>query len=435
MENKRFWGDFFSIRNRDLDLGKLKENKFYEWVIALVVLFSFALWLGTLLVQGGDSLQLSLFFNRCGDFLADTTNVVGYSAHRDPYHNTVYTSLAEKGYPPLTYVFYYFLSKLVDIEVYDNNNFFLSMYAEPQYMITIIILTVVQIVLMYEMVRTTKKGGNLIKVFTALAFIVSEPVLFSIERANTIIPTMVFVGIYLYFYNSANKIYKEIALLCLALAAGLKMTPAILGILLLYNKQWKEAVRAVIYGCVAFFVPFLFLEGGFSNIAQMINNVRLNLELYSIKDGCTLVACVVHFVPNCSDASVSVIKILTYLISAVLLLSVPFYKNKWEKIMAVSIVLVVLPSHSGYYCILYVLPAFIAFLNEENHDMADLFILLAALCIMNVFQNAVLTGLFDYETGIFLILFVLLYKGVSAMISALSKSDVVEKASLESNAD
>jgi hypothetical protein len=99
--------------------------------------------------------------------------------------------------------------------------------------------------------------------------------------------------------------------------AGIKLTPAVLGILLLYNKQWKEVVCIIIYGCIFFFLPFLLFEGGFSNLGQMLNNVMFRLETYSIKDGCTIVACVVHFFPVCSETVVGIVRVLTYVAGAI----------------------------------------------------------------------------------------------------------------------
>jgi hypothetical protein len=50
-------------------------------------------------------------------------------------------------------------------------------------------------------------------------------------------------------------------MMCIAISAGFKIYPAVFGLFWIVEKRYKEAVRLVIYGVVAFFVPFLFFGG------------------------------------------------------------------------------------------------------------------------------------------------------------------------------
>ena len=45
-----------------------------------------------------------------------------------------------------------------------------------------------------------------------------------------------------------------------ALAAGLKLYPAIFGLLLLFDKKYKEAIRLVVYGILAVVIPFILIS-------------------------------------------------------------------------------------------------------------------------------------------------------------------------------
>lgn len=396
-----------------LSLNKvLRSKSFYEYTFIIGVFLSFILWLFGIFSGGVDGKQFELFFAKCRDFLADTINVVGYSAERDPYYNTVYTGPAEKAYPPLTYVLCYFMSRIVNIQQYYQSGYFLPMYYETQFLIILIILLTLQMIIVYEWVRTSKTGNNFVKIGCALCILLSAPMLFSLERANTIIITMFFVGVFMFLHNSSNRLYRELALLSLAIAAAIKMTPALLGILLLYNKQWKEAIRAVVYGLLFFFVPFLFLNGGLQNIWKMLENIQVHFSAYPITEGCTLVANIFYYFKSSPDTIVPTIKVITYLVCVLLLISSVFYKNKWEVLMAVSIVLVISPSHSGAYCILYLFPAIIAFLNAEKHDMLDLIVLIACFCIMNDVQHNLLSLFLNYHMGVLLITFVMIVKSI-----------------------
>ncbi|MDO4171020.1 MAG: glycosyltransferase family 87 protein [Lachnospiraceae bacterium] len=402
------------------DLKKIVTSKrFYEVTFIVVICLSFLAWLAGIVLTGYESRQFDIFFLRCNDFFADTTNVVGYSSLRDVYENTMYTGLKEKAYPPLTYMLMYWLSKVVDMDKYYEADYFLDMYTEPKFLIIYLIYAIITVVMVYELVRTCKKGNTLIKIGTAAAVLLSAPVLFSFERANTIILTLFFVLFYIFYYDSQNKIMKELALISLAIAVAFKMTPAILGILLLYNKQWKEAFRAVIYGIIVGIAPFMFFEGGLSNIFRMFRNMSLNVEYYTSKEGCTLLASVLSFGVLPSEGLKQTVNIITYVVCFVLLVSAGFSHKNWEKIMAVSMVLIILPSHSGYYCILYIIPAVIAFLNEQEHQLSDIFIFISILLIMYDVQSVAREHFLNYHLSILLITGIMVIKGVLYVAAAI----------------
>jgi hypothetical protein len=394
----------------------LKSKRFYEVVFVAAVLASFVAWMCGIFLHGEASSQINLFFGRLGDFLADTLNVVGYSSERDVYHNMMYTGLEEKAYPPLTYVMMYFFSRLVDMSKYYEQNYFLNMYTEPLLLIMYMIYATVIAVMFYEIVRTCKNGSNAVKIWTAAAVMVSMPVIYSYERANTIILTTFCVMFYIFYYDSENRIMREIALICLAVATAFKMTPAVLGILLLYNRQWKEAVRAVIYGVIVVVLPFLFFEGGFSNIAQMFTNMQANVGNYTSADGATLYAAVLSFGAQASDSLETAMKYVTYAVCLFLLIVALFYRKRWMRIAAVCIVLIILPSHSGYYCIMYFIPAIVAFLNEEEHSLSELLILFASLLIMYDIQSTTGDNFLNYHLALVIVTVYLVVMGIVTLV-------------------
>lgn len=402
-------------------LDRLKTKKAFEIIFITTVGMSFLLWLIFLFIGGSESNQFDVFAGRCVDFIADSSNVVGYSAARDPYHNTIF-GLGEKAYPPLPYVLLYFISKIVDTEAFgkrDGTYYFL--YSDVKYLVVFIILLIIVMILMYTLIQVTKKGKMPIKIMTSLVLCCSAPMLFSIERGNTIILSVLFSMFYLFYYNSENKILKEFALISLAISAGFKVTPAILGIMLLYNKQFKEALRSVIYGIVTVVGPFLFLKGGFNNIQLMFNNMQLYLQSYSSTEGCTLTASVNRFGKLLIDdftmnaTMINCMRIVTITISILLLGSAPFLKKNWEKVAAVIVVLIILPSHSGQYCILYMLPVIVMFLNEEKYRNIDFMYLFCMIMVSWVFLCKI-TDVFNYNLAIPIIVVGLLVTAINNMI-------------------
>ena len=62
-----------------------------------------------------------------------------------------------------------------------------------------------------------------------------------------------FLWLFLLFYKDENPIYRHLALIGLAISAALKVYPVIFGVVLLYERRWKDVVWAVLYGIIAVF--------------------------------------------------------------------------------------------------------------------------------------------------------------------------------------
>ena len=380
--------------------------KKYKYVYGFVIpmLITEVIWLVDIFSKGMNSQQIDLFFLRFNDYFADFFNVVGYSGKLDPYHNTVYTGLGEKAYPPLTYVLLYLFSRLIDIDAYYENGFFLTMINEKLLFIMFLFITIGILLLLFEIIRNNLKFSRFTNITIAFLLLYSRPILFSFERGNTIIAAMMFVLIYLMNYDNENKFCREIAFLSLALAAALKITPVALGVLLLFEKRWKDAIRTIFYGLAAFFIPFFFLNGGKrANITQMITNIQLNLELYPSNQGITFEACLRNLdrIIN-NEIILSWIKMIVF---GVLLYGVIFSSKKWLRVMLISLILVMAPSHSGDYCMLYMIPSYILFLNDMDHKSSDWLILIGIILTLQPIQTIITTQLISL--GLLLICLIL----------------------------
>ena len=97
--------------------------------------------------------------------------------------------------------------------------------------------------------------------------------LYAYERGNIVIYSFICSMMFVFFQNSKNKYMREIALMSLAFAAGLKIYPAFLGCLLLYNKEYKRAIRTVIYGIIMFIVPFFAFQEKLSGLPIFLNTL------------------------------------------------------------------------------------------------------------------------------------------------------------------
>ena len=72
--------------------------------------------------------------------------------------------------------------------------------------------------------------------------------------------------------NQKSVLAREAAMILIAMAAALKIYPAVFGFLYVKEKRWKETVRLIIYGIVFMFLPFWFF-GGIPVIFDWLDNI------------------------------------------------------------------------------------------------------------------------------------------------------------------
>ncbi len=99
------------------------------------------------------------------------------------------------------------------------------------------------------------------------------------ERGNLVMYAMLFLMLGMLLRHHPNKVVREISLLCVAISAGLKLYPALFGILWIVEKRYKEAIRLIIYGLLMFFVP-LFAIADFKDYYGVFNRY-LGKDVYS----------------------------------------------------------------------------------------------------------------------------------------------------------
>ena len=281
-------------------------------------------------------------------------------------------------YPPLVYVLFNPLSNLIiaNENVWDQTPYALGwvpMSTTPNAiivsftffaMITIMVLTLAS----KELKHSTKKAY-----LFALVFLASPGYIFMIERGNLAILATLCMFIYLYLYDSENEIYREIALISLAIAACFKIYPAILGILLLIDKRYKDAIRCIIYGLILFIVPF-FVTGGIQNISKFITNIQnLNLDYQKNLRGfgygykINILNFVDAFVYSKTGAHASSIltNSITVIFASILLFVTLCAKARWKKIMALTLAMIILPGFSYIYTAVYMIVPLTYYLKEN----------------------------------------------------------------------
>lgn len=341
------------------------------------------MWYFGVILGGTESSQFDIFFLRCGNFLADFTNLMGYSFEGDPYNNAV-NGLQEKIYPALPYV----ITKLfTSLDLSLNQSSFLAISKQPKFMAFFIVNFMVFAVLFFSTVRNAIEGNDFIKTLFAFVVTFSSAMLFAYERANFILVTCLCCLYYIANYNSQDKYKREISLLCLAIAFALKLSPAVLGVLLIYDKRYLDCIKVSIYGLLAFVVPFLLFEGGIENINLMFRNMGLWFNVYSDLSGISLKATIDSFIRLCypsfnwtEELSLS-IRIFSIIVSSLFVLTAWLHNRQFDKVLSITLVLLLAPKVAQDYCILYFIPSIVCFFNRKEKNKYDIICFMSFLLI------------------------------------------------------
>jgi hypothetical protein len=319
-------------------------------------------------------------------------------------------------YPPLANLFFFSLLHLVPQQISStwstSYESLITMRLQPNdlrlqqstMLFFLIFLVIVCSLFCFLVERILEEKKHTESYAVSLACLLSFGFTWAIERGNIIILSLALSLFYLAFYKNSRAVMRECAYIALALAAGLKLYPAFLGILLLHDMRWKAALRTVLYGAAAFILPCLILKDGFKSITlffdilfkygNQINN--LNVMGCSIKN---MIYSLISFASYTSGVDVTAFypwlgigQMIAYLLCLALLVAGLFVKtSNWKRLLLISLAMICIQA-APYYMLIYMLIPFIFFLKEEgklNRHNVVYFVLMAALIIqLPFFDNS-----------------------------------------------
>ncbi|MCR5781094.1 MAG: glycosyltransferase 87 family protein [Clostridia bacterium] len=397
----------------------------YVRFFIIFFIVNFGIMMGAMFITNGASFSNALFGKGVNnDLFMDFFNSI-----RDAVGN-VYTD-KNNIYPPLCILIFKFFGKFVraDYVAIDNNlkpgTKYLLQMDQRCMMIYLLFACVCILVLVKTLssfvsnLHANKYADAHGKILTML-MCVGYPVLYSLERGNILTLCFVLTAFFIFFEGDENKIVSELALISLALAAGIKLYPAIFGAMLIFEKKYKQAVRCVIYGILAFAlpaIPFLvkFIRTGAAVIEPGVayalpGTAMISGAVTHVKEDsfiATFVANLAKFVVNSksrfSFSSVSIQNliliidkeliapavILMILTDAAAVAALLFVKKRWQRLFLLCYIVLNIPAFSSSYSLMFlIIPLFSFLFEEKDHPKADVF--------YNVFFALLLTPIPTY---------------------------------------
>ncbi len=302
---------------------------------------------------------VEFFYQGGTNFLGDFSNNLHYPTHaQGPYFNGIWAS-----FPPLAYTIYY----LVNVGL---------TRAVPllETVVYMVITAGTFMIILYGVLRVfeTYAGGSSKEAFVfTLCVLVSSLCVYTIERGNSALNVMALMLFPLYLRQSKQAWKREAALILIALAAGMKIYPSLLGIVYLLEKRYREALRLLVYGLVLFFVPFLWF-GGMEGLAKFLENQQ-GIHQLNRNDFLTSIPSVARFLAMewgwDMQTAAAVSQWVAVGFGALLLLGTALTEALWLRLLLLMSLAVLVPGWSAEYMGLYMALPCVLFLCRPKETL------------------------------------------------------------------
>lgn len=306
-------------------------------------------------------------------------------------------------YPPMALLAFKYISRITTS--FDLSCDKCDVIHYPYQLMVLLLYVSLPVIWLYRCFQNT--GLNRSKLSQLMFCIVCSVPMFAggIEKSNIILYVIPMIFSAFLLKDSDNKVKREAALLLIALAASIKVFPAIMGLIYVKEKRWRESFRLLIYGAALFFLPFSFF-GGLSGIKCYFHNSVMRNEYYAKRYE--------YFKGLLAFANIQGIKlkILSFAFAVALIALLMMTKDIFrEKVYFASFLAFVPNCMYRYMLLLFLIPLFYLIKEDENKnidlkDKINAFILASIFSIPTVW--GLLTG-FRLNFGLFSCTYVELY--------------------------
>ena len=334
------------------------------------------------------------------DTFMDYFNSV-YRWRGNPIDGT-YTSI----YPPLTELGYVVLSKMLTpansvgpFDLRAGHSYSTIITFSCTFIECVLYLSCA--IVIHEILSSRGEDNKTLSWLTTGAVLMTLPFVYALERGNSIIVCFLAILIFLWAYGHEGRAWREVACITIAVAANIKVYPAVFLGMYLADRRFKEFWKAVLYSAVLFVVPFAAF-GGFQSFLDMINNLFFETsntmrQGFGQKVGlANLISFFLNAVQGTADFrfpnGVAVI-LLVALDLLVIILRVRSSKNEnggtvgqntWRLALILGSSITLMPSFSYIYNGLFTLPGIVLLISDYDAIAKKQAWVLLCACLMTV---------------------------------------------------
>ena len=244
------------------NLEKCEKNS--SLGVLFIVIFGFLSILFIVLGILTEGTTFHVFFADRNDSFMDYFNSVMYSSDL-PYSK--YTII----YPPLITIIYGIIGNFTIPDIVNDFGPTIAHNLRNSQMglMSFCFVSFVSFILLNNFLKKLCYDKSICSMLSLL-LISSYPVIFSLERGNCIIISIVFLLFFLNNYQSKSKWLRILSYLCLAISMGIKIYTILFSLLILRERDYKGFIICYSVTIIAFFIPFIFTDG---NIYSLVHNI------------------------------------------------------------------------------------------------------------------------------------------------------------------
>lgn len=357
-------------------------NRRFDYLFCLIMIISLFILLVRLITSNGNVWN-EIFQNKdLIDSGMDFFNSIVCTQYGEPYK--VFKTL----YPPMANAFFYICYLCIPESISNNwivsyqnfnatrcTNLDLRVW-QASFMIYFLYAKVI-IITSYFIIKHSIMSKNAL---VSVMLLFTTGMLFAEERGNIIILVLSLVFLFLFLHKSDNKLKKELGIIALAFAVSLKIYPILYGVILIANRDIKGTIKLFIYSCALFFIPFYILFNGTTDLLIWINiavdvgtgkNMAIGHEYvgllqFTVASLDSSLLKEICFIQNNKELILKIIKCFTMWLIISMIIAALINKLEWKRLLAISLIISLAQGHSPLYTTIFLIPAFVSFLNKNN---------------------------------------------------------------------
>lgn len=306
-------------------------------------------------------------------------------------------------YPPLSVLFHHYFARVTSLTTTDYGLETAHSVTQLPYQMMVYAAYISAGISLLLFAISQLKTSSLNRFVLSISVLLSTPMMAgALERGNCVLFAFPFLFIAMSWKDSDSKLKRELALILIALSAGLKLYPAVFGVVYLKEKRFAESIRLIVYGIMTILFPFLFVGG----IKAFELFVDTSLNRYSdIEFG--RIQCVRGMLVTLLGKGFGHIDIFYWVIVVLLFALVFISKDRIRTMVYVSSIMAFVPTRAYRYTLLaFVLVAFVLFTEKEIKKVDG--VVISAL-LASVFTIPILFGLltgFEMNYGYYTLTYV-----------------------------
>lgn len=311
----------------------------------------------------------------------------------DMYASYRYT-LVPSFYPPLNNFLYWIPSLLLGNSIknrfayngtdIENDSFIIMLWMTYLVLLIIMLFSIIK--------NSIVDNSNTRKMLFAISFFLMGPVLYSIERGNSVLLAVFFSVLFFRYQEDKKPLFQELALIFLALATSIKLYPMLFFFMIITQGETikniiLKFIRFVCY-CFAINVLILIPYGGINTIISYINNVFIargntnTRQLTWQEGGIDFYNLFRMYYTSDVASSLRIILIGITLLSAF----VVFFnaKDKYEQTIVLIVIICCFPIESYYYVLSFFIIPLIQIYNRRKLNVIDYIITVELIAIVGL---------------------------------------------------